>query len=277
MLVHFVLADGKIESEEMPCFGNTGRVDWKGCNPKLYTKIRDLSDQLEIARPANQSSSQHRWSGKVPVRYIQLQSDDTFRHLFHARYAGVMDYIVHRSIWAPLFDQSAVDIQAQNYINFRVDVLPSEIQTTLQIWMRDVFSRPNFPDTFEYFKQAFNEHLSFILAVCFPSMAVGSMSDHRMGCEGISAELSIDFWLAPDISKLKTIPYTMLEVHGYVMNITKVWKVDSKVIVNDLYHSFNIASRSYTVKGLFGNLQLTGVKDPIAVVKSVFEKKGIKL
>ncbi len=277
MLVHFVLANGKIESEEMPCFGNTGRVDWKGCNPDLYTKIRVLSDELEIARPANHESSQRRWSGKVPVRYIQLQSDDTFRHLFHARYAGVMDYIVHRSIWAPLFDQSAMDIQAQNYINFRVDILPSEIQTTLQIWMRDVFSRPNFPDTFEYFKQAFNEHLSFILAVCFPSMAVGSMSDHRIGCEGIRSDLSLAFWLDPDRSKLKVIPYTMTEVHGYVMNITKVWKVDCKVRAIELYDAFNSKSRPYTVKGLFGDLTLTGVQDPVSVVKSLFEKKGIKL
>lgn len=277
MQVTWVQENGDTTPEDMPCFGNTGRVDWKGCNRKLRSDIYERSEELDISVPAKQDSVQEMWTEKSPVTHIRLKQDDYFRHLFHVSFFPLLEYIVHRSIWAPLFDQSAEEIQKQNYINFRVDVLPSEIQTTLHIWCRDVFGRSGITDTFVSLREGLgNEHLAFILAVYFPQLGIGSTSS-TMGNEGLSSHGKLDFWINPDISKLKVIPYTMREVHGYVMNVTKVWKTHGKINAGAFSDYIRRYDKPYVVKGLFGNVTMTGVQNPVQLIKEFFQSKGIEL
>lgn len=278
MLVYFVLENNKEVCQEMPCFGNTGRVDWKGVNMKLYDDICKRSGQLGICVPTKKDSAQDLWRGENKVTHIRLKSDDLFRHLFHVSFFPVLEYIVHRSIWAPLFDKTAKEIMDQNYIDMRVDVLPSEIQTSLHVFMRDVFRVSTFSQSFQLLREQMPEHLAFGVSLGLPTLGLGDANNTMLGRECFYGQFSIDFWVAPDIQKLKVIPYTMREVHGYVMNLTRVWgSYEGKVTLSSLREYLQSKSKHYTVKGLFGDIPMRGVQDPAKVVLQFLENKKVSL
>lgn len=275
MWVKFIFDDDSVHQESMGCFGNTGRVDWNGCNPKFRDAINKRSSELGIT-PVSYDNKVSRVKHWVKgVKYIQL--DQGFEYLFHVRFREVLDYIVHRSIWAPLFDQSAEEIFKQNYIRTKTDVLPSEVQTVLHVWFRDSMSDLVFPQTFiELRKTLDNEHLAFFIALVFPNLATGQV-ESRIGKEGIGSSFNLCLIVEPSIDNLQLVPLTMREVHGYVMNLTQMWRTvnDAQVTVSSLQQRLSDNVRNYTVKGLFGPLTLWGLENPTQVVFNFCKSKGL--
>lgn len=279
MEVTWVFKDGAVSPpQQMPCFGATGRVDWKGCNKKLYKDICARSESLNIATPKDQESEQRYWTDKRGVKAIRL-TGITFKMLFHKRNHGMWDYIVHRSIWAPLFDKTAQEICKQEYVDLLVDTdIPSEIQTSLHIWMRDHMNNSSTGCTFDMLAPHVGEHLAFILSLCFNRLYMGA-SRGTHGGEGLSQDLDLRFWVQPDVSNLAVIPYNMSQVHGYVMNITQVWKChnipDQPVTLLALLHHLERKSGQHKVKGLFGSFVIDGLDKPVEYVKEFLIKKGL--
>lgn len=265
------------QPEGMPCFGATGRVDWKGCNRKLYKELRELSVSLDIDHPKNEVSVQKAWTDKRGVKAIRL-TGSTFKLLFHKRNHGMWDYIVHRSIFAPLFEQTAGEICKQEYVDLLVNTdIPSEIQTSIHIWMRDRMNNSSTGCTFDMLVPVVGEDLAFITALCFDRLYMGSNSP-SYGGEGLSSNLDLSFWAAPDVSKLPVIPYNMAQVHGYVMNVTNVWRrcdEEGLVTVDGLRNFLDRRSGTHRINGLFGSFTVAGLDKPAQYVKEFFQQKGL--
>jgi hypothetical protein len=279
MEVTWVFKDGSVsDTESMPCFGNTGRIDWKGCNPDKYDELYTLSNKMNISGPNQRGSEQDSWNEGVHA--IRLVSDDTFSHLFHVRLRSLMDYIVHRSIWSPLFEKSVEEIQSDNYVDLLVNTnVPSEVQTSLHIWMRDVLNCSDIGETFDQLvKRLGNEHLAFAVALLMPKLSSGQ-SYHTIGNEGLTQSFNLAFWHSPSLDKLSTIPMNMGEVHGYAMNISRVWKTALPSMPTYramlLADNMRVLSTNYQVMGIFGNVTLNGIKDPMDAVYNELLKAGL--
>lgn len=281
MKFKFIFEDNTEKEIVASCFGASGRVDWNGCNLKHRQFIVDRSNEFRIYTPSSdyKASRVKDWSGTVKVTHIAITAEDVFRNIFHASMKHVLDYIVHRSIWAPLFDKTADEIFKANEMRMRVDVLPSEIQTSLHIWLRDSLSIRQFGETFSQLSKALgNEDLAFAVSLAFPWLSTGNQRS-RIGCEGISNDFNFLNLMERDCNELSVIPLTMQEVHGYVMNVTRVWyqpfKDGRRVTARDLLQLLNNKATGYTVKGIFGDVRLEGIQDPALVVKQFFKNKGV--
>lgn len=278
MEVTWVFKDGSVSSpKSMPCFGMTGRVDWKGCNTKLFKDIQSKSAEFNNAYPKNCESEQAYWRSKKGVKAIRL-TGTTFRGLFHKRNHGMWDYIVHRSMWSPLFEQTAKQICKQEYVDLLVGTsVPSEVQTSLHIWMRDHMNNSATGCTFDMLVPHIGEHLAFITALCFNRLYMGQASP-TYGGEGLSSNLDLKFWVDPDFNKLRVMPWNMEQVHGYVMNVTAAWRNDEssdRVTVDALRQSLERKSGEHKVKGLFGTFTINGLDKPVEYVIEFFKKRGV--
>lgn len=278
MEVTWVFNDGSISNpENMPCFGATGRVDWKGCNEELQKELDELAGNLGISRSNGDPSIQRAWTDKRGVKAIRI-TGETFKNLFHKRNRKIWEYIVHRSIWSPLFEQTAEQICQQEYVDFLVNTsVPSEIQTSLHIWCRDRMNNTSTGDTFDMLSPHIGEHLAFITALSFDRLCLASASP-TYGGEGLCQYLDLTFWKNPRIQDLPVIPYNMAQVHGYVMNVTTVWKREgtkNRVLLDTLNTFLNKRSDNHTVKGLFGDFVINGLDKPIVYIKEFFNSKGL--
>lgn len=278
MQFHLLFKDGGTDTHDAPCFGLTGRVDWKGCNPDLREEIDSWSESrgLNMSNEDAEGPALEEWlnTGDEAVVAIQLRNDDDFRNLFHKRMTPVWEYLVSESPFAPLFNQTAEQIIEQNYVNFLVNTsVPSEVQTSLHIWCRDIICKSGYSDTFSLLRPHMTGHLAFAVALLFPSLNRGS-SYCSIGNEGISSNFSLAFWKNPDLSLLDHARWNMSEVMGYVMNINRVWttpQLKDKLpasIVRDRLHN---QSGQETVTGIFGPFEFHGLTNP---VKSVLEILG---
>lgn len=258
----------KEDSGHYPCFGATGRVDWKGCNPKLHEAIYRFSTEQCIDRPQSGSSQANIPWAKKDIQTIRLKSD-SFPRFFHISNRKFLDYLVHRSPWAPLFIDSAEKIFHQNYVDFRVDVLPSEAQTWLHIQIRDGITVSTFGLTFDTLVAGgISEDFAFGLSLLLPYLGINNTED-RFGAEGISSSFNLKWFLNPDFNTLPLFPHTMKEVHGYIMNIRNMFEcsTDTNDLIEDLIEQHSEVTK---VSGLFIRKNMR-IINPIKLANAIKE------
>lgn len=259
------------DHKDLPCFGATGRVDWNGMNPKLELEYRNFCRRTGCDHPKGGKSQSFIPWDKGNVLSIRLRSDD-FRQLFHVSNRKFLDYLVHRSPWAPLFTDTAEQIFHQNYIDMRVDVLPSEVQTWLHIIIRDSVCSPTFGLTFDTLVSGgIPEHLAFGISVIMPRLGLQQV-ETNFGHEGITTRFNLAWFNQenPSFDQLPVFPYTMAEVHGYVMNINNMFTCGTHTsrIIEDAVRS---VSSTQIVTGLFIRKSMR-ICDPIQLVNAIKEK-----
>lgn len=267
---HTYLEKGTLKegSGHYACFGATGRVDWKGCNPNLLDDIRAFSDEHGLDSPSSSSSQADIPWAKKDIQTIRLKSD-SFSRFFHISNRKFLDYLVHRSPWAPLFIDSAEKIFHQNYVDLRVDVLPSEAQTWLHIQIRDGITRSTFGLTFDTLVDGgISEDFAFGLSLLLPYLGINN-TNHRFGNEGIPRDFNLKWFLNPDFNTLPLFPHTMKEVHGYIMNINSMFycSTDTDGIIEDL---INQHAEVTSVSGLFIRKNMR-IINPIKLANAIKE------
>lgn len=267
---HTYLKNGTLKegSGHYPCFGATGRVDWNGCNPKLLRDIQEFSGEHGLIGPSSSSSRSDIPWVREDIQTIRLKSD-SFPRFFHISNRKFLDYLVHRSPWAPLFIDSAEKIYHQNYVDLRVDVLPSEAQTWLHIQIRDGITRSTFGLTFDTLVAGgISEDFAFGLSLLLPYLGINN-TDNRFGNEGICAEFNLKWFLNPDFDTLPLFPHTMKEVHGYIMNITHMFSssTDTEDIIEDLIEKHSEVTK---VSGLFIRKNMR-IINPIKLANAIKE------